>query len=491
MPMSIGLVYARESLRKDDLAIDRQVDLGTAAVRTHRLIPEVYTEAPGHHSGKGDKNRPEWRRVKKRLADPDVKMLWVADISRASRSHIEILQLIETLQARKIELVSHRENVDTHTASGRLTLGIIAQVNQHYVEDMAERATVRTEYLKTQGVPLGPSPQGLKTQGRGTERKFIPDEDACYSVDGHERTALDTVQAWLELFTGPVPIGVVRGAQFLNAQGYRYLDHHKVPHLIKAFNLQKLNKTIFDPKDPARVCPYTGILDAALLARARARIVARARHAQNGHPQSYPPLLLQRLVRCALCKRRFTTEHKASYYRKRGERVKGSQVASIYRHGLGECPTVVLRHQEVEEPVLKKLSKIATIPPDRQEAFLAKIGQSPPDPHAARRSFLQAKLLRLEKYLVDGSISEVTYKKERPPTEQELAELPPPPPPQTQTPDEIRRRLTDIAHWIGSLSLLDPYAARETIGYYVETVWVRGRKVEQVDLQPWLRALDT
>lgn len=77
--------------------------------------------------------------------------LVVYSLSRLSRSTKDLLETIETLDKKKVKLISLKENVDTSSATGRLLIGIIGVVNQFEVETMKERQMVGIERAKKEG----------------------------------------------------------------------------------------------------------------------------------------------------------------------------------------------------------------------------------------------------------------------------------------------------------------------------------------------------
>jgi len=63
----------------------------------------------------------------------------VESFSRLSRSTAELLQTVNDLMDRGIHLISHKENLDTTTASGRLMLTVFGAIAQFELEITLER----------------------------------------------------------------------------------------------------------------------------------------------------------------------------------------------------------------------------------------------------------------------------------------------------------------------------------------------------------------
>lgn len=77
--------------------------------------------------------------------------LVVYSLSRLARSTKDLLNIIEELQKKGVEIISISENIDTQTATGKLLLGIIAAVNQFEVESLRERQLAGIERAKQDG----------------------------------------------------------------------------------------------------------------------------------------------------------------------------------------------------------------------------------------------------------------------------------------------------------------------------------------------------
>ena len=67
-------------------------------------------------SGKNT-NRPKLQEMMEFVREGDT--VFVHDFSRLARSTKDLLDLTEQLQAKKVHLVSNKENIDTNTATGK------------------------------------------------------------------------------------------------------------------------------------------------------------------------------------------------------------------------------------------------------------------------------------------------------------------------------------------------------------------------------------
>lgn len=66
-------------------------------------------------------------------------MLVIAELSRMSRSLSHLLEIVDDLKQRQVDLKSLRENIDTSTATGRAFLSIMGAISQMELEIKAER----------------------------------------------------------------------------------------------------------------------------------------------------------------------------------------------------------------------------------------------------------------------------------------------------------------------------------------------------------------
>ena len=86
---------------------------------------------------------PGLQRALALLKTGPVEALLVVKLDRLTRSVVDLGQLIETYFAPgKAALMSVAEQIDTHSAAGRLVLNILASVSQWERETIAERTRI-------------------------------------------------------------------------------------------------------------------------------------------------------------------------------------------------------------------------------------------------------------------------------------------------------------------------------------------------------------
>lgn len=279
-------VYVRLSQQgEDEESIARQIKDGTAEVKALGFEPEVFQEPAGARSGYYEHRRPAWKQLKKRLADGDFDLVWVADLSRASRNRITVLQFIDWLQSRGVQFVSQKEQFDFSTAAGKALLGVLAVFNQFYRDDISERKkrqyASRDKTIYAANRPV----LGLSRTGKYPNIEWTTNED------------FPTVLEILDLYVNGSGTNVI--ARTLNARGrtWKYgkqrlkINPTSVLHLINGIE---------------RFRPF---LDPVLFERVVAKRERSRLRRENGARTVHPRLLCHKALYCAECGERWFTSH--------------------------------------------------------------------------------------------------------------------------------------------------------------------------------------
>jgi len=95
------------------------------------------------------KDRSGWNELMTYIRDNNT--LVITELSRISRSLSHLLEIVEELKNRHVNLRSLRENIDTSSATGRAFLSIIGAVSQMELETKAERAEAGRATAKARG----------------------------------------------------------------------------------------------------------------------------------------------------------------------------------------------------------------------------------------------------------------------------------------------------------------------------------------------------
>ncbi len=94
-------------------------------------------------------DRPAWNQFLEYVRPGDT--LVVTELSRMTRSLLDLLESAKILEKRQINLVSLRENIDTSTATGRCFLSMMGAIHQMERELRAERAAAGRSSAKARG----------------------------------------------------------------------------------------------------------------------------------------------------------------------------------------------------------------------------------------------------------------------------------------------------------------------------------------------------
>lgn len=96
-----------------------------------------------------DTNRPVFKEMMEFAREGDT--IYVHDFSRLSRSTKDLLETVETLEAKGITLISLKENIDTSTPTGKLMLTMIGAINEFERMNLLERQKEGIALAKAEG----------------------------------------------------------------------------------------------------------------------------------------------------------------------------------------------------------------------------------------------------------------------------------------------------------------------------------------------------
>ncbi|OFM83391.1 hypothetical protein HMPREF2651_10325 [Corynebacterium sp. HMSC063A05] len=144
--------YARVST--SDQIVDLQVDALRAAG-----CDEIITETG---SGYAVGARPLRDQLLETLREGDTLVIWRLD--RIGRSMAEVLQIVDGLNNRGVNLVSLTDGVDAATPTGRLLLGVLVAAAEYERNLISERTVAGLRAAKSRGKRLG-RPRALTPRG--------------------------------------------------------------------------------------------------------------------------------------------------------------------------------------------------------------------------------------------------------------------------------------------------------------------------------------
>ena len=88
-------------------------------------------------SGKNTTDRPQLQAMLNFVREGDT--VYIHSLDRLARSTQDLLNIVEQLQAKGVELHSDKEAIDSNTPTGKLMLTMIAAINQFERENLLER----------------------------------------------------------------------------------------------------------------------------------------------------------------------------------------------------------------------------------------------------------------------------------------------------------------------------------------------------------------
>lgn len=106
-------------------------------------------------SGK-DTNRPQFKAMLDYVREGDT--LYIESYSRLARSTKDLLNIVDELERKGVNLVSDKENIDTSTPQGRLMFTIFSGLSQFERECTLERQREGIAIAKAQGKYKGKQP---------------------------------------------------------------------------------------------------------------------------------------------------------------------------------------------------------------------------------------------------------------------------------------------------------------------------------------------
>ena len=180
--MLIG--YARVSTldQKPALQIDALKSVGCERIFTEKA------------SG-AQRDRPELKAALDYLRPGDTLVVWKLD--RLARSMRQLIETVEDLQARRIELRSLTESIDTATAGGRLVFHIFGALAEFERAVIRERTTAGLQAARQRG-KKGGRPRRLGPKELAAARAMLADpEIRVEDVAAHLRVSPATLYRYL------------------------------------------------------------------------------------------------------------------------------------------------------------------------------------------------------------------------------------------------------------------------------------------------------
>ncbi len=96
-----------------------------------------------------DMNRPKLQEMLDYIREGDT--IFIHDFSRLARSTKDLLEIVDLLKMKGVELVSNKENVDSSTPAGKLMLTMIGAIAEFERANLLERQLEGIAIAKRQG----------------------------------------------------------------------------------------------------------------------------------------------------------------------------------------------------------------------------------------------------------------------------------------------------------------------------------------------------
>lgn len=108
-------------------------------------VEKVFSEKV---SGK-DTNRPKLKELLDYVREGDIVV--IHDFSRLARSTKDLLEIVELLNSKNVNIISAKENIDSSTPTGKLMLTMIGAINEFERTNLLERQREGIAIAKSEG----------------------------------------------------------------------------------------------------------------------------------------------------------------------------------------------------------------------------------------------------------------------------------------------------------------------------------------------------
>lgn len=181
-PSKLVAIYGRVSTNQQTVE-NQLLDLQKVATRNNWEVVGVYTDE-GISGKHGRDKRPQFDQLMKDATRKKFDLIMSWDVSRLGRSLKHLVEFMEDIQSKNIDLYLHANGLDSSTPSGRAMFGMLSVFSSFERELISERVKSGLERAKANGKKLGrPSNMndGLRSsirllRERGLGIKKIPRE---------------------------------------------------------------------------------------------------------------------------------------------------------------------------------------------------------------------------------------------------------------------------------------------------------------------------
>lgn len=158
-------IYGRISTRERALngyGLDMQIQKCKDYLSLHDIVCKAEVYRDDGYSAK-DMKRPDMNRLMEKVEKGTVKVIIIYKLDRLTRSVLDVYEFIKKLMEKECNLIAVVDNIDIHSANGRLIVGILAIIAQWERETVIERTNDALVQMCEQGkFPIGYTPLGYK-----------------------------------------------------------------------------------------------------------------------------------------------------------------------------------------------------------------------------------------------------------------------------------------------------------------------------------------
>lgn len=152
-PSKLVAIYCRISTHHQTVE-NQLLDLQKVATRNNWEVVGVYKDegVSGKH---GRDKRPQFDELMKDVTRKKFDLIMSWDVSRLGRSLKHLVEFMEDIQSKNIDLYLHANGLDSSTSSGRAMFGMLSVFSSFERELISERVKSGLERAKANGKKLG------------------------------------------------------------------------------------------------------------------------------------------------------------------------------------------------------------------------------------------------------------------------------------------------------------------------------------------------
>ena len=152
-PSKSVAIYCRISTNQQTVE-NQLLDLHKVASRNNWDVVGVYTDI-GISGKHGRDKRPQFDELMKDATRRKFDLIMSWDVSRLGRSLKHLVEFMEDIQSKNIDLYLHANGLDSSTSSGRAMFGMLSVFSSFERELISERVKSGLERAKANGKKLG------------------------------------------------------------------------------------------------------------------------------------------------------------------------------------------------------------------------------------------------------------------------------------------------------------------------------------------------